>query len=139
VYDRGLQTNVNTPIAAAVIVRDGKVLICQRRPNQDFPMKWEFPGGKIEPGEETTAALRRELAEELGIEAEIGPEIARFGYKYPSADVLLIFFRVEIFQGEPVNKVFEQIRWVPPRMLSVYDLLEADYLILDKIQETVAV
>lgn len=130
---------MKTPIVAAVIVRDGKVLLCQRRAEQDFPLKWEFPGGKIETGEETTAALRRELAEELGIEAEIGPEIARFGYKYPTKDVLLIFFKVDTYEGEPVNKVFAQIRWIPLKMLAIYDLLEADYLVLDRIGEAVAV
>jgi 8-oxo-dGTP diphosphatase len=101
-------------------------------------LKWEFPGGKIEPGEETTAALRRELSEELGIDAEIGPEIARFGYKYPKRHVMLIFFKVETYSGQPVNKVFEQIRWIPVKMLAIYDLLEADYLALDKIAEAVA-
>ena len=130
---------MKTPIVAAVIVRDGKVLLCQRRAEQEFPLKWEFPGGKIEPGEETTAALRRELTEELGIGAEIGPEIARFGYKYPTKDVMLIFFKVDNYQGEPANKVFAQIRWIPFEMLGIYDLLEADYLILDKIGEAVAV
>ena len=125
-------------IAAAVIVRNGQILICQRKANQDFPLKWEFPGGKIEAGEETTAALRRELAEELGIEAEIGPEIARYGYRYAGGpQILLIFFKVDTFQGEPANRVFEQIRWVPPQMLRGYDLLEADFLILDRILEQV--
>jgi 8-oxo-dGTP diphosphatase len=137
-YDLVRKT-VKTPITAAVIVRDGKVLLCQRKPEQSHPLKWEFPGGKIEPGEETTAALRRELQEELGIEAEIGPEIARFGYKYPDNEVLLIFFKVDTFQGEPENKQFAQMRWIPPKMLGIYDLLEADYLILDKIGEAVAV
>jgi len=124
-----------TTIVAAVMVRDGKVLICQRKATQEFPFKWEFPGGKIENGEETTAALRRELQEELGIEAEIGGELARFGYNYPKKPrIMLIFFKVEKFEGEITNNVFEQIRWVPPKTLQVYDLLEADYLILDKVQ-----
>ncbi len=123
-----------TTIAAAVLYQDGKVLICQRKARQEFPLKWEFPGGKVERGEETTAALRRELQEELDIEAEIGPEIARFGYKYAGKpEILLVFFKVEVFQGKPVNKVFEQIRWVPPKKLAVYDLLEADFLVLDRI------
>ena len=123
-----------TTIVAAVMVKDGKVLICQRKADQEFPFKWEFPGGKIEKGEETTAALRRELQEELGIEAEIGPELARFGYNYPKkARIMLIFFKVEKFEGKVTNNVFEQIRWVPPKTLSVYDLLEADFLILDKV------
>jgi 8-oxo-dGTP diphosphatase len=123
-----------TTIVAAIMVKDGKVLICQRKADQEFPFKWEFPGGKIEKGEETTAALRRELQEELGIEAEIGPEVARFGYNYPKKPrIMLIFFKVEKFEGKVTNHVFEQIRWVPPKTLSVYDLLEADFLILDKV------
>ncbi len=124
-----------TSIAAAVIVKDGKILICQRKADREFPLKWEFPGGKIEKGEETTAALRRELREELDIQAEIGPEIARFGYNYPQKPrIMLIFFKVEQFEGQIVNKDFEQIRWVLPKQLGVYDLLEADFLILDKLQ-----
>ncbi len=122
-------------IAAAVILKDGKILICQRKAIREFPFKWEFPGGKIEEGEETTAALRRELKEELGIDAEIGPEIARFGYSYPKKPkILLIFFKVDRYEGEIVNQDFEQIRWVAPKQLGVYDLLEADFLILDKLQ-----
>jgi 8-oxo-dGTP diphosphatase len=124
-----------TTIVAAVIVQDGKILICQRKADQEFPFKWEFPGGKIEKGEETTAALRRELQEELGVDAEIGAELARFGYNYPKKPrIMLIFFKVEKFAGKVTNQVFEQIRWVPPKTLSVYDFLEADYLILDKLQ-----
>ncbi len=123
-----------TSIAAAIVFRDGCVLICQRRADQDFPLKWEFPGGKIEPGEETTAALRRELAEELGIEAEIGPELERFTYRYPGRpEILLIFFEVTEFTGEVANRVFEEIRWVPPKMLGSYDFLEADVQVLEKI------
>jgi 8-oxo-dGTP diphosphatase len=124
-----------TSIAAAVIVKDGKILICQRKADREFPFKWEFPGGKIEKGEETTAALRRELKEELDIQAEIGPEIARFGYNYPKKPkIMLIFFKVDSFEGPLANKDFAQIRWVPPKQLGVYDLLEADFLILDKLQ-----
>ncbi len=122
-------------IAAAVLVRDGRVLICRRRPDQDFPLKWEFPGGKIESGEEAAPALRRELVEELGIEAAIGPEIARFTYRYPGrAEILLIFFRIDVFRGEVANRVFQDILWVPPQSLRSYDFLEADLVVLDKIQ-----
>src|SRR5690349_18215059 len=115
-----------TTIVAAVMVKDGKVLICQRKANQEFPFKWEFPGGKIEKDEETTAALRRELKEELDIDAEIGAEITRFGYNYPKKPrIMLIFFRVDKFEGKIVNKVFEQTRWVPTKQLPMFDLLEA--------------
>ncbi len=112
-------------------------MICQRRTDQDFPLKWEFPGGKVERGEETTAALRRELAEELGIEAEIGPEMARFAYRYPGRpEILLVFFAVRKFKGEVVNRVFQQIRWVRPKMLGAFDFLEADVHILEKIAQS---
>jgi len=123
------------PIAAAVIVRDGRVLICRRRSDQDFPLKWEFPGGKAEPGEEAAAALRRELLEELDIEATIGPEIARFTYQYPGRpEILLVFYRVDVFRGEVANRVFADILWVPVQALSSYDFLQADLAVLEKIQ-----
>ena len=66
-------------VVAALILKDGKVLICQRTQHQPMPLKWEFPGGKIEPGEHPEAALKRELDEELGIEAVIGQEVAFSG------------------------------------------------------------
>ena len=82
--------------------------------------------------------MRRELAEELGIEAEIGPEIARYWFRYAGRPrILLIFFNVDTFQGELANKVFEQIRWAPAQTLRGYDLLEADFQVLDKILEQV--
>ena len=91
------------------------------------PLKWEFPGGKVEPGENPQEALHRELHEELDIRPEIGPEIARYQYQYPSRPpILLIFFKVDRFHGEPCNLVFERIAWALPRDLPSYDFLEGD-------------
>jgi mutator protein MutT len=71
-------TNPNLTVVAAVIQNSGKILIAQRKATRRHPGKWEFPGGKVEPGETPPAALRRELGEELGIDAEIGAEEARY-------------------------------------------------------------
>ena len=116
-----------TTVVAAVIERAGQVLICQRRAAGTHPLKWEFPGGKVEPGEAPIEALRRELGEELAIEARIGAEIARYEYCYPGKPpILLIFYRVTEFTGEPRNRVFQAIGWDAPARLGEYDFLEGD-------------
>ncbi len=118
-------------VAAAIILRGEagaeQALICRRRADQPLPLQWEFAGGKVEDGEEPAACLRRELREELGSEAEIGPEVCRFSYQYPGLDpVLLAFFRVTEFGGEPRNLVFAEIRWVERCRLPEFDFLAAD-------------
>lgn len=114
-------------VAAALIVRDSNVLICQRTRHQTMPLKWEFPGGKIEPGEHPTEALRRELDEELGIAARIGDEVARLQHKYARGDTVeLRFFVVHEFAGEPENRIFRDIQWVARTRLPDFDFLEAD-------------
>jgi 8-oxo-dGTP diphosphatase len=114
-------------VVAAIIERDGRVLICQRKAGQRFAGKWEFPGGKVEGEEELTAALVRELREELAITASIGDEVARYEYAYNGRPpIQLIFFRVTEFEGEPVNVIFEQIRWEKAENLPAYDFLEGD-------------
>jgi 8-oxo-dGTP diphosphatase len=114
-------------VVAAIIEREGKILICRRRADHAHPLKWEFPGGKVEPGEEPADGLRRELGEELAIEARVGGEVTRYEYTYPGkAPILLIFFRVDGFTGEPRNQVFEEIRWETAGRLPEYDFLEGD-------------
>ena len=114
-------------VVAGLIVRGDKVLICQRTKHQPLPLKWEFPGGKIEPDEQPTAALYRELEEELGILAEIGSKIATICHNYGNgAAVELHFYLVERFQGEIENRIFRDVRWVSRAELPSYDFLEAD-------------
>jgi 8-oxo-dGTP diphosphatase len=92
-----------------------------------MPLKWEFPGGKIEEGEQPRDALHRELDEELGIDAKIGEEVSRVRHEYPGGgSVELRFFVVHEYRGEIENKIFRDVRWSPRSELSSYDFLEAD-------------
>jgi 8-oxo-dGTP diphosphatase len=114
-------------VVAAVIEKDGKLLVCQRTRHQTMPLKWEFPGGKIEEGEQPRDALRRELEEELGIHARIGDEIARVQHNYPNGSAVeLRFFIVREYEGEIENRIFRDIQWSIPKALTSYDFLEAD-------------
>jgi len=114
-------------VAAAVIERNGLVLIAQRKRGGRHALKWEFPGGKLEPGETAEAALERELREELGIQAVIGVEMAGYDVRYPGGPLThLRFYRVTEFAGEPRNLDFEQIVWESRRRLADYDFLEGD-------------
>jgi len=116
-----------TTVVAAVIERLGRILIAQRKDSGPHALKWEFPGGKVEPGETPEAALARELEEELGIRAQIDGEIMRYEYRYPGrAPILLIFYRVTNFAGEPRNLDFEQILWVATEQFPDFDFLEGD-------------
>jgi 8-oxo-dGTP diphosphatase len=114
-------------VVAGLIVKDGKLLVCQRTRHQTMPLKWEFPGGKIEEKEQPRDALRRELEEELGILATIGDEVVRIQHEYPNRTMVeLRFFVVREYQGEIENRIFKDIRWVVPKDLPKFDFLEAD-------------
>jgi 8-oxo-dGTP diphosphatase len=104
-----------------------EILICQRRPDQPMSLKWEFPGGKIEAGETAEQALSRELDEELGIAAVIGPRVAQIRHKYRNGGAIdLQFFVVNNFAGDLVNRIFNDVQWTPLSALPSYDFLAAD-------------
>jgi 8-oxo-dGTP diphosphatase len=114
-------------VVAALILKDGLILACQRTRHQPMPLKWEFPGGKIEEGEQPRDAMRRELEEELGIVADVGVEVARIVHEYPGGgSVELRFFEVRSYEGEVDNRIFREIRWVTRKELLELDFLEAD-------------
>jgi 8-oxo-dGTP diphosphatase len=122
-----------TTVVAAVIERDGLILITQRDAESWHPLKWEFPGGKVEAEETPEEAVVRELEEELAIQARIDGEIMRYEYQYPGCShILLIFYRIVDFAGEPQNLQFEQMRWESPERLREYDFLEGDREFLRK-------
>jgi 8-oxo-dGTP diphosphatase len=121
-------------VVAGLIVRGDEVLICQRTKHQPLPLKWEFPGGKVEPNEQPEEALYRELEEELGILTQIGPKIAVIIHSYGNgAAVELHFYLIEQFTGEIENRIFRDVRWVPRAELPTYDFLEADVTLVQDI------
>ncbi|MGH7770374.1 MAG: (deoxy)nucleoside triphosphate pyrophosphohydrolase [Candidatus Binatia bacterium] len=114
-------------VVVALIVRGARLLICQRLEAGSFPLKWEFPGGKVEAGERLVEALSRELREELGIEIQSPKEIFRHNHTYRDGiRVELVFFRVDGYRGEIVNKVFRDVRWTGLEELKQFDFLDGD-------------
>lgn len=116
-------------VVAALILRDSKILVCQRHRDDSHRLQWEFPGGKVEPGETPREALVRELREELGIESTIGKELFRTRHRYREfgQELELIFFQANVDRSAPLqNLVFEGFEWADPSALPQYDFLQAD-------------
>lgn len=123
-------------VVAALILKDDKLLVCQRTRHQTMPLKWEFPGGKIEAGEQARDALHRELDEELGIDATIGEEVARIRHDYKTgSSVELRFYVVRAFEREIENRIFRDLRWASRDELPSFDFLEADRELVKDISE----
>jgi 8-oxo-dGTP diphosphatase len=122
-------------VVAAVIERNGEILIGRRKRGQSHPLKWEFPGGKVERDETPGQALARELEEELGVRGASGEEIIRYEYAYPGKHpIQLIFFRVKEFTGEPRNLIFQEMRWERPARLAAFDFVEGDLPFLQRLR-----
>lgn len=114
-------------VVAALMLQNGKLLVCQRTKYQVLPLKWEFPGGKVEEGERPVEALKREIEEELGVVPHVGDELARIRHTYKSGGAVdLRFFLVEKWEGEIENRIFRDVQWVALDKLPGYDFLEAD-------------
>jgi 8-oxo-dGTP diphosphatase len=122
-------------VVAGLIHSDGKLLVCQRKRGTSFGMMWEFPGGKVKPGETHEQALARELEEELGASAEIGPEVYRTEHRYDELKepIELIFFRAAIDPNAVRNLVFERIEWRTPASLPELQFLPADKELIAKL------
>jgi 8-oxo-dGTP diphosphatase len=115
-------------VVAALIRRGDRLLICQRGAQHPMAFKWEFPGGKVEAGETGEQALFRELNEELGIDAEIGPRVTQIQHTYRNGGVVALeFFLVDSYRGDLENRIFNEIRWERVENLPQYDFLAADH------------
>lgn len=123
-------------VVAGLLLRGDEVLCCQRPEHDPFPLKWEFPGGKIEPSESPEQALVRELTEELDIYAEIGPLVETLRHSYgPGVVIELYFFRVERWTGTIRNLIFNDVRWLKRAEMTTLDFLEADLELVKEIAE----
>jgi len=115
-------------VVAALIESEGKLLVCQRRRGGPFELRWEFPGGKVQPGETLEAALARELEEELGVTAKVGREVYRTEHRYPEMKepLELVFFAASAPLDQIRSREFERVEWRTPEELPGLDFLEAD-------------
>lgn len=123
---------VRLVVVAGVAVREGRIMLCQRRSGVHNALKWEFPGGKLEDGESPEAALRRELREELSIDVRVGRIVDAVVHRYPDRDVLLMFYRCEIVAGEPRTVDCNAIAWARPEDVPKYDFAGADRAFVER-------
>jgi len=122
-------------IAAAVIEKDGKVLIAQRAKRDAFFGKWEFPGGKVEEGETLHECLKREIREELNIDVEVGEYICSTSFSTRKYMFEMSVFRVKKYHGDIQLKEHSAIEWLSPQELYLYDFTKPDYSIIEALQE----
>ena len=121
-------------VAAALVFRDGKLLITQRHAEAHLGGLWEFPGGKREPNETFEACLARELREELGIEVAVGELVEKLTHAYPEKTVHLKFYRCRWEQHEPQPLGCPAFKWVTAAELKDYAFPAADARLLDKLR-----
>lgn len=120
-------------VVAAIIEKDGKILICRRAENKTRALKWEFPGGKIEPGETPEQAVLRECREELDVDLCVNGEFMRVLHSYPDIEIQLTVFRTAIIGSDPRCIEHKEIRFVYPSELADFELCPADITVAEKI------
>ena len=125
----------NIDVVGAVIIENGKILCAQRGPDQSLPLKWEFPGGKIEEGESPQEALQREIKEEMHCQIEIGDQVEHTVYEYDFGIVHLTTFVCRLVGGEPVLTEHASMKWLSPRELTSLDWAPADVPAIEKLAE----
>ncbi len=121
-------------VAAGVIVAEGRVLLTQRMPDAHLGGTWEFPGGKVEPGEAPEAALVRELEEEIGVRVAVDDIFDVTFWRYERKDVLLLFYRARILEGEVRDLGVAAHRWAARADLSTLTFPPADVKVLEKVR-----
>lgn len=127
-------TKNSVEVSAALIFRNGKLLITQRHAQSHLGGLWEFPGGKREPAESFEGCLIREIREELGVEISVGNLFEEITHAYAEKTVHLKFFRCELSAGEPRPLGCEAVKWIVKSELADYDFPAADTRLLDKLR-----
>ena len=121
-------------VVAGLLSRDGRVLVTQRRADQALPLQWEFPGGKVEPGEAPVAALARELAEEIGVAVSVGRIWDVLFHAYPEFDLVMLVYACRLAAGdEPRAVEVADLAWVAPEALPAWDVLPADRPLVERL------
>lgn len=128
-----MQMKQKKEVTAAVIRREGRILIAQRAVDDELPLLWEFPGGKLEPGETLEECIRREMQEELGVEIRVTGILSTSLYHFDDKEIHFTVYNAEITKGEPALYVHNDLRWVKPSELKDYDFMPPDLLFLDKV------
>ncbi|MBL0388160.1 8-oxo-dGTP diphosphatase MutT [Tumebacillus sp. ITR2] len=123
-------------VTAAVIEKDGRILLAQRKPDTHMGLKWEFPGGKLEWGEDPRAGLAREIREELGIDIEVGDVLEVVSHTYEDRHVVLMGYQCRYVCGELQLLDVQDVHWVRLHELKSYDLAPADVPIVDRLLRT---
>lgn len=121
-------------VVAGLVMRDGQVLIAQRTSAQSMPLKWEFPGGKVESGESPVDALMRELREELAIEVTVGRVWDVLFHAYPTFDLVMIVYPCRLVAGEPVPVQVAAVAWAAPERVRDWDVLAADQPLIARLE-----
>lgn len=124
----------STEVVAAIVRREGKLLVCRRPANKARPLLWEFVGGKVEPGESKRQALVRECREEIGVTVSVGDVFAEVVHRYPDVCVRLTFFNCTILQGEPRLLEHSDMKWVLPEETDGLEFCPADESVLQKLK-----
>jgi 8-oxo-dGTP diphosphatase len=120
-------------VTAGILLRDGRVLIARRKPGAHMGGKWEFPGGKIEQGETPEQSLIRELQEELDLRVRVGELLCCVPYEGDGVSLELMVYQVQDFEGTPVLREHQELRWVAPRELGSFELADSDRKVVEKL------
>ena len=126
--------NAQYAVAVGILVDDGLALVARRRPGKHLEGSWEFPGGKVQPGETREQALRREIQEEIGVGFDTACELCEVEHRYVDRTVLLTFFLCTGIRGEPSGRESQEVRWVDADELAELPTPEANRGVIRRLE-----